>query len=150
MAKYFTPFEFIRSETAKRLNIDNTPNEKQMDNIIEVMRIMDKIREKWTEYCTLNYLPNPQIIVTSGFRSEALNLAVKGSKTSQHKKGSAVDFKAKNGQNKALFEVILKMLESGEIKVRQLIWEKGDDNNPAWIHLGNYEEGKQENQILRL
>lgn len=150
MAIYFTPYEFTKSATAKKMGIDNTPNDEQMDNIIEVMHIMDKIRIKWTEYCTLNYLPNPQIIITSGFRCKALNDAVKGSKTSQHMDGSAADFKAKNGQNKALFEVIVDMIEESEIKVRQLIWEKGDNNNPAWIHLGKYEDGKQENQILRL
>lgn len=149
MAKYFVFSEFTKSATAKRLNIDNTPSEKHTDNIIEMMRMMDKIRERWTEYCKENYLQHPQIIVNSGYRSEALNTAVKGSKTSQHKTGSAVDFEAKNGQNKALFEVILKMIEDGEIKCSQLIWEKGDDENPDWIHIGKY-EGRKLNQILYL
>lgn len=149
MAKYFVFSEFTKSDTAKRLKIDNTPNSEETDNIIEMMRMMDKIRERWTEYCEEHYLQNPQIIVTSGYRSEALNTAVKGSKTSQHKTGSAVDFKAKNRQNKALFEVILKMLKDGEIRCSQLIWEKGNDENPDWIHIGKY-EGRKLNQILYL
>ena len=52
MAKYFVYSEFIKSETAKKLNIDNTPKEEYIqDNILEMMRVMDKIRERWTDYC---------------------------------------------------------------------------------------------------
>jgi hypothetical protein len=150
MAKFFTYFEFIKSETAKKQKIDNNPTEEYIqNNILETMRVMDMIREKWTEYCKDNCLNNPQIIVTSGYRCEALNRAVKGSKTSQHKDGSACDFEAKNGQNKALFEVVLSMLEDGVIKCSQLIWEKGDEDNPDWIHIGMYKGGKL-NQILYL
>lgn len=149
MAEFFSAYEFYKSETANKLNIDNTPDEQEMDNILELMGIMDKIRGKWTEYCKENYLNNPQIIITSGYRSEALNKAVKGSKTSQHKDGSACDFEAKNGQNKALFKVILNMLDEGVIKCSQLIWEKGNEDNPDWIHIGMYKGGKL-NQILYL
>ena len=139
MSQFFTPYEFYKSSTAKKMNIDNTPNEQEMDNILELMGIMDKIRGKWTEYCKENYLYHPQIIINSGYRCDALNKAVKGSKTSQHKGGSACDFEAKNGQNKALFEVVLDMIDRGEIKVSQLIWEEGE-NNPKWIHLGLHQE----------
>lgn len=133
MAKYFTYSEFIKSSTAKRLGIDNTPpTEEIQDNIIELMRVMDIIREKWTVYCKDNCLPNPQIIITSGYRCEALNKAVKGSQTSSHKIGSAADFKARNGQNSALFKVTQETLYNENIPFDQLI----DENNCAWIHLG--------------
>lgn len=150
MAKYFVFSEFTKSETAKNLNIDNTPTEEYIyDNILELMRIMDKIRGNWTEYCTLNYLPNPEIIITSGYRCEALNEAVGGSKTSAHRIGSACDFIAKNGHNGELFNLIVNMIEKGEIKCSQLIWEKGDKQNPDWIHFALYAGGKL-NQILKL
>ena len=148
MSKFFVFSEFTKSDTAKRLKIDNTPNSEESDNIIYMMRMMDKIRERWTVYCEENYLQNPQIIVNSGFRCEALNKALGGSKTSQHKTGSAVDFEAKNGQNKALFGVILNMIEDGDIECSQMIWEKGNDNNPDWIHIGKY-EGRKRNEIMR-
>jgi hypothetical protein len=148
MAKYFTAYEFYKSDTARKLNIDNIPNEDEMDNIITTMRMMDKIRERWTEYCKENNLSKPQILINSGFRCEALNNAVGGSKTSYHRYGSAADFEANNGQNKALFEVVLTMIEDGEITVSQLIWEKGNDNNPDWIHIAVY-DGKKKNEILK-
>lgn len=132
MAKYFTVYEFIKSDTAKKLNIDNTPNEEQMDNILELMKVMDKIRERWTDYCEQNYLQNPEIIVNSGYRCNDLNEAVGGSKTSAHKIGSACDFEAKNGHNSDLFKVVQQTLYDEGIMWDQLI----DENDGAWIHLG--------------
>lgn len=148
MAIWFNIYEFTKSDTAKRLKIDNTPNEQQMDNLIHLMQLMDKIREKWTAYCKEHFLPNPQIIINSGFRSEALNKAVGGSKTSYHMKGMAADFDAKNGHNGELFRLILDMIGSGEIVVSQLIWEQGDNSNPDWIHIALY-DGNKKNDILR-
>ena len=133
MCKWFTYGEFIKSETANKLNIDNTPTEEFVqDNIINLMRTMDKIREKWTDYCEDNCLQNPQIIITSGFRCDALNKAIKGSKTSVHKIGAACDFEAKNGHNKELFGVVQKTLKEYEIPFDQLI----NENDYEWIHLG--------------
>ena len=150
MAKYFVYSEFIKSDTAKRLNIDNTPTEEYIqDNILELMKVMDVIRERWTSYCEENHLSKPQIIVNSGYRCEALNKAVGGSKTSAHRIGSAVDFEAQNGRNGELFNLIVNMIEKGEIKCSQLIWEKGDKQNPDWIHFALYAGGKL-NQILKL
>ena len=146
MAEWFTFNEFIKSDTADRMGIDNTPTEEfEKNNIIATMRLMDKIRTKWTDRCN-NY--RPQVIVTSGYRCNALNKAVGGSKTSQHRYGAACDFKAKNGQNKALFEMIVEMIENGEIEIGQLIYEQGDDDNPAWIHISLPMENRK-NEILR-
>lgn len=133
MAVFFTYYEFIKSETATKLGIDNTPTDDTIqDNILELMRIMDKIREKWTEYCTLNCLPNPEIIITSGYRCNALNKAVGGSKTSAHRIGAACDFEAKNGHNSDLFKVVQEVLFNEGIPYDQLINEK----DFSWIHLG--------------
>lgn len=148
MAKYFTYFEFIKSDTATKLKLDNTPTKEYIqDNILELMGVMDKIRERWTEYCEENCLPNPQIIVNSGYRSEALNKALKGSKTSAHKIGAACDFEAKNGQNKALFGVVKETLMEHRIKFEELI----NENNYSWIHLALKDmNGNQKMEIFEL
>lgn len=133
MAKYFSYYEFIKSSTATKLGIDNTPTDEHIqDNILEVMGVMDKIRERWTDYCKENCLSNPEIIITSGYRCNALNKAIKGSKTSAHRIGAATDFEAKNGKNKALFEVVKDVLEEYQIEYDQLI----DEYDFSWIHLG--------------
>lgn len=142
---YFTMEEFLKSDVAEELGIDNTPNERDMENLKELIEIMEKIRVRWTEWCEKNDKPDPRIIVTSGFRCDALNEAVKGSKTSQHRTGSAVDFIAANKYTKSLYGVIVGMLNNGEIEVSQLI----NENSWSWIHLGLYEGGKF-NQLLNL
>ena len=142
MGKYFTFEEFIKSDTAERLGIDNEPkSETVINNIFNVMEVMDLIREEWTVYCNENNLLHPQIIVNSGYRSEPLNKAIKGSPTSNHKKGTAVDFRAKNWDNKALWEVVLYTLKKYNIEWNQLI----DECRLTWIHLdigGNKKEIK--------
>lgn len=145
MAKYFTYYEFIKSDTANRLRIDNTPtSSKIQNNIIEVMRVMDKIREAWTKYCKENFLGSAAIIVNSGYRCEALNKAINGSKTSAHKIGSACDFEALNGRNKELFKITKKTLLDNNIPFDQLL----DEFNWSWIHLGLKNlQGLQRRQI---
>lgn len=146
MSAYFSYYEFIKSSTATKLGIDNTPTDEQIqDNILYLMHIMDKIREKWTEYCKENCLSNPQIIITSGYRCEALNRAIRGSKTSAHKIGSACDFRAKNGQNKALFGVILDVLNEYDIPFEEII----NEQNFSWIHFAFKSiTGEQKKEII--
>lgn len=146
MAKYFSYYEFVKSDTAKRLRIDNDPDtEDKKNNILELMRVMDVIRERWTEYCEENCLGDPAIVINSGYRSHALNYALKGSKTSAHRVGSACDFEARNGQNKALFGVCREVLE--DIPFDQLINER----NYSWIHLGIRNlKGEQRREIKDL
>lgn len=146
MAVYFSYYEFIKSNTANKLGIDNTPTDEHIqDNILELMGVMDKIRERWTYYCKDNCLSDPQINITSGYRCEALNRAVKGVKSSAHKIGSACDFRAKNGQNKALFEVVMEVLKEYDIPFEELINEK----DYSWIHfaLKSY-NGEQKKEII--
>lgn len=135
-SKYFTFNELTRSDTANRLKIDNEPKEEATkDNIIELMHFLDGVREGWTEECKNKGYGDPAIVVNSGYRSEALNKAVKGSKTSEHMLGTAADIEPKNGRNKEFFEWLRTYLSDKQFS--QLINEYPDKNNrPKWIHLG--------------
>ena len=105
MAKWFTYSELTNSDTAKKLKIDNEPKEEATkDNIIELMHFLDGVREGWTEECEDKGYGDAAIVVNSGYRSEALNKALKGSKTSEHMLGTAADIEPKNGRNKEFFE----------------------------------------------
>lgn len=133
ITKNFSYEELINSATAKIKKIDNTPNEEQKQNLIKLAKeILQPIRDKF----------NKPITITSGFRSEKLNKAVRGSKTSQHLKGEAVDIISSN--NKELWNLIVSMIKNNEIEVGQLINEK----NLSWIHISLPYNKK--NQILRL
>ena len=134
-SKYFTFNELTRSDTANRLKIDNEPKEEATkDNIKELMHFLDGVREGWTTECKDKGYGDPAIMVNSGYRSEALNKAVKGSKTSEHMLGTAADIEPKNGRNKEFFEWMKTYVADKQFS--QLINEYPDkENNPSWIHI---------------
>lgn len=137
--KNFSFDELINSATAKRLGLDNTPNEKEKEKLRRLAEeILQPIRDAW----------KGPIVVNSGFRSEAVNKAVGGSKTSQHRLGEAADISiGGKDRNKKLFNFIYKLISQGKIKVGQLI----DEYNYSWIHVSlPRANGKPNNQILHL
>ena len=134
-SKYFTFNELTRSDTANRLKIDNEPKEEATkDNIKELMLFLDGVREGWTEECKDKGYGDAAIVVNSGYRSEALNKAVKGSKTSEHMLGTAADIEPKNGRNKEFFEWMKTYVSDKQFS--QLINEYPDKKGcPSWIHI---------------
>lgn len=130
--KYFTIKELTESTTATIKELDNTPTEQVEKNLtILVEKILDPLREMYGK----------SIIVNSGYRSPEVNVAVNGSKTSQHVLGEAVDITAgSKKENKKLFELIRDNFEFD-----QLI----NENNYSWIHV-SYREGRLRKQILKL
>ena len=80
--KYFNLSELVKSATAERLTIDNTPpRAAQRMLTILVEQLLDPIRRRY----------GAPIIVTSGYRCPALNTAVGGAANSHHIVGCAAD-----------------------------------------------------------
>lgn len=124
MGKYFNVRELTKSETAKEKGIDNTPNKEQINNLENLIKVLDIIREAWGK----------PISVNSGFRCPELNVAVKGSKTSWHLKGMAADIRCSD--NLGLWNLIVKLQKESKIHFTELINEKADSKgNPTWIHI---------------
>lgn len=123
LSKNFTYDEMIHSATAKRLNIDNTPNARELENLkVLCQTVLQPIRDK----------RGSAITVTSGYRCPKLNALVGGSKTSQHAVGQAADITLGNPTlNKKLFNMIVDMINKKEIRVGQLI----DEYNYRWLHI---------------
>lgn len=136
MTEHFTLNEFLRSDTASRYKIDNTPNKEQLENIEFVARQLEIIRSYY----------NKPMIITSGFRTKELNTLLKGSKTSQHMQGLAVDINLKTkDENKIFFNLVNKLIKENQIKVYQLI----DEYNYKWVHIG-FSQTNPKGQILHL
>lgn len=116
----------LKELTKTNQPFDNTPDIEQITNLKALANtILEPVRLKFGK----------PIIVNSGFRSQAVNDAVGGSKTSQHLYGQAADITTKDKQyNKELWDLIKQMVDDGEIVVGQLIWEKGNKERPDWIH----------------
>lgn len=130
--KYFTIKELCKSSTATQLGIDNTPNSEIVNNLKQLVEyILDPLRERYKK----------PIYVNSGYRCDALNKAVGGSKTSSHLYGLAADITAGSPkENKILFELIQEL----NLPFHQLI----DEKNFTWIHVSF--SNKPKKQILHL
>jgi len=128
--------EATHSTTAKRLGIDNTPDADQFSNMIYVAEnVFQPVREHF----------GVPIYVSSFFRSEALNSAIRGSSSSTHMKGEAMDLDADvfgKVTNAEIFHYVKDNLEFD-----QLIWEFGTETEPAWVHV-SLSKGTNRNQIL--
>ena len=74
--------EGIRSITALRLGIDNTPGDPELQNM---KLIAEKVFEPLRDFV------DGPIRINSMFRSQDLNRAIGGSRKSQHCKGQAID-----------------------------------------------------------
>ena len=135
VSKHLTLEELTHSETAIKLGIVNQPNQVQLANLI---RLAEKVFEPAREHF------NVPIHITSGYRIMNLNQAVKGSVTSQHCKGEAIDIDMQGSKvtNAILFHWI-----KDNLKFDQLIWEFGTKDNPDWVHV-SYSD-KNRNQVLR-
>lgn len=130
--KYFSLAEFIKSATAKRLSIDNTPTFEIVDNLNRLADYLDGIREK---------LGKP-ISVSSGYRCPVLNKAVGGVANSQHQKGLAADLVC---ADMAKLESVLR--ETGGFD--QLIKEHRKGSKSFWFHVSVCNRnGKPRNQII--
>ena len=85
ISKHISYNEATFSATAKRLSIDNTPNQMTL----EAMQLLaEKVFEPLREWY------GKPIRVNSFYRSSALNKAVGGSRSSQHILGQAIDINA--------------------------------------------------------
>ena len=158
--KYFSIEELVKSASAERLAIDNTPpRAAQRMLTILVEQLLDPIRRRYAA----------PIIVTSGYRCPALNTAVGGVANSHHIVGCAADIvgtethpnppceggdsdiaepislphREGRGGSFSLFHLIVQMQREGAIRFTQLIAEK----DYRWLHI-SYVPGMLRNQII--
>jgi hypothetical protein len=114
----FTLEEFLVSQTAVRHGIDMTPSPEVKDNI---QRLTDDIMQP------LRTELGFAIVISSGFRPDALNTLIKGSKTSAHRFGCAADFRSNVINPLDLCKLIVSM----DLPFDQVIHEFG-----RWVHCG--------------
>lgn len=135
--RYFTVEELLKSTTAKKNKIDNTPtDEKIINNLNELISFLDGLREAW----------GSAIRVGSGYRCPQLNKAVGGSTTSVHMIGLAADLTPVNGLIDEFFEFVKNYLLSNNIPFDQIIDEHSGKKH--WVHIGlKNTKGLQRKQV---
>lgn len=129
--------EAIKSNTATRRGIDNTPGDYEITNMVGIAENIFEPLRKWV---------GGPIKINSMFRCEELNTAIGGSSRSQHCQGRAIDVDDTFG-NKTNAEMFNYIKEN--LNFDQLIWEFGDDTNPDWVHVSYISKEENRNRILK-
>jgi zinc D-Ala-D-Ala carboxypeptidase len=140
IGKYTTLEKVIKSETAIRHGIDNRPDAHQLHAIkLLAENIYDPLCDHFQKTIPIN----------SWFRNSVLNSIIGGARNSQHVKGEALDLDTDGDgtpiTNSAVFYWIYTNLD-----FHQLIWEYGNDQNPAWVHVSINSNGKNKKQVLKI
>ena len=121
ISKNFSLSEMVKSATAVRLGVDNSPSSIHLVNLTHLaIHILQPVRDQFGV-----------ITINSGYRSPALNAKVGGSKTSQHCNGQAADFESFSTPNPDLALWITKNLDFDQIILE---FYDGVDPNSGWVH----------------
>ena len=99
LSEDFTLDELCKTSTG----IENIPEDTQVGFLkLLCVYVLQPIRDE-----------HGKISISSGYRSKGVNQAVKGKKSSQHKKGQAADISPKEGTLLSVYKWIIDNLEFG-------------------------------------
>ena len=128
--------ECIKSRTAIKYGIDNTPNIAELEAIkLTAEKIFTPIREHF----------NVPIHISSFFRCPELNSTIGGSTTSAHCLGLAMDIDQDNKNSKVTNKMIFDYIR-GNMEFDQLI----NEYDYSWVHIGIRPDQKDNrNQVMR-
>jgi hypothetical protein len=125
LSPHFTLAELTVSNAGVRAGLRNVPVGTALENLRRLAEALERVRA---------LLFNAPILISSGYRSPAINSLIGGSLSSAHMRGLAADFIApKYGRPKAIAEAI----RDSEIPFDQLIFEG------TWVHFAIAEAGAQ-------
>lgn len=129
--------EAIYSAKGRALGLDNTPSAAE----IKVMKVTaEKVFQPVRDHF------GKPIKVTSMYRSAAVNRAVGGSATSQHRTGEAIDMQGLQGLTNAEIFYYIK----NHLDFDQLIWEYGNQQQPAWVHVSYTAKRKNRKMVFAI
>ena len=120
----------LRELTKTSVNIENVPNEAQVENLKRLCQWLEQLRKRWNN---LYGEGDDPIIINSGFRSPEVNKAVGGVSTSNHLTGCAADIRC-IGMEQALryAAILLDISDLNREDYDELLIEQ--KRNVIWIH----------------
>ena len=122
LSENFSLVELTKSQTAERKGIHNYPTPLHQVNLRSLCtNVLQPVRDHF----------NRVVSVSSGYRSEALCIAIGSKISSQHAKGQAADFEIYGLSNNELAIWINENLEYDQLILEY--WKK-EDPNAGWIH----------------
>ena len=116
--------------TKTKVELENVPNEEQVNNLKRLCRWLEQLRRRWNN---LYGEGDDPIVINSGFRSPEVNKAVGGVSTSNHLTGCAVDIRC-IGMEQALryAAILLDISDLNHEDFDELLIEK--KGSVIWIH----------------
>ena len=132
----FELFELTKSQVADRKGIPNNPSPDHIDNLKSLcINILQPIRSEFDR----------PVIISSGFRTAELCIAIGSKPTSQDSEGKAADLEIPGVDN-----MELAMWIKNNLNFDQLILEfyKDGEPNSGWVHVSWAGEDNR-NQTLR-
>ncbi|MEH6677509.1 D-Ala-D-Ala carboxypeptidase family metallohydrolase [Phenylobacterium sp.] len=116
LSAHFSLEEMIATQ---QRGLDNRPAPAVLKRLKATARVLEEVRV---------LLGDAPMLITSGYRSPAVNRAVGGSMTSAHMRGEAADFICPRFGSPL---TVCRAIAESDLAFDQLIEEAG-----AWIHLG--------------
>lgn len=135
LTQNFTLAEMIKSETALRHDMDNTPGEAEIESLkLLAEKVLQPVRDHYGKGVKVN----------SGFRHPEVNAKVGGSKTSDHCKGMAADIEIPGVPNHELAEWIQANLEFTQLILE--FYTRGVPDS-GWVHV-SYDPANLKKQAM--
>lgn len=137
LSKNFKLSEITKSQTASRKKIDNSPSPEHLENIKALVKeFLQPLRDQLG-------LP---IIISSGYRSFALNRAIGGATDSQHSKGEAVDIECIGMSNVELANYIKDNCDFDQLILE--FYNPDEGENSGWVHVSFKSDGSNRKEVL--
>ena len=135
LTKNFTLSEMVKSETALRHGMDNTPGEAEIENLKRLAeKVLQPVRDHYGKGVKVN----------SGFRAPEVNAKVGGSRTSDHCKGQAADIEIPGVPNAEVATWIKENLDFTQVILE--FYTKGVPDS-GWVHV-SYDPSNLKKQAL--
>ena len=136
LTPHFTLDEMVKSQTALRLGLDNTPDTDEMKSLLALCEnVLEPVRIHWAK----------PVVVNSGFRALRVNRAIGSRDSSQHAKGEAADIEIPGIDNLVLYYWIAEELD---FDLLILEFYNGEPSS-GWVHV-SYVGLENRNQTLRI
>ncbi len=133
----FSLAEAVKSQTALRCGIENTPDEGQTACLRQVAEeILQPVRDHFGKPFT----------PSSWFRSPALCTQIGSKTTSQHARGQAADFEVPGISNHELAKWITETLDFDQLILEH--WKPGVPS-AGWVHCSYVGPGENRKEVLR-
>lgn len=141
--KNFTLAEFVASDKAKALGIDNSLPDALEPAAWSTLAMLQRIRDELS--CLAGR--DVSVVISSGYRCPKLNTAVGSGSGSDHLRACAADIKAPAfGTPLEICRTLAPLVST--LGIGQLIYERPHGTAKAWVHVSTRVPAKAFNRII--